>query len=277
MVEAYERHPVYSKQEKVRIDVLKRFGVYSTESNGHLSEYLPWYRKRPDEIARWIDMSEWIHGETGGYLRVCTEGRNWFEEEYPRFLGDAEKPIDPARRTTEHASYIIEALETGRVYRGHFNVKNKGLITNLPQDAIVETTGFVDRFGLNMAAGLTLPDPCAAPCIASINVQRMAVKAAVTGDVDLLKLAVLNDPLVGAVCTPDEVWQMVDELLVAQARWLPQYAPAIEGAKARLTKKRIPTRDWQGAARLPVRSIEEMRAARNSDKGGVSPEQQVVA
>ena len=86
LVEAFERHPVYSKQEKVRIDVLKRFGVYSTESNGHLSEYLPWYRKRPDEIARWIDMSNWIHGETGGYLRVCTEGRNWFEQEFPSFL-----------------------------------------------------------------------------------------------------------------------------------------------------------------------------------------------
>ncbi|TIT26380.1 MAG: alpha-glucosidase/alpha-galactosidase, partial [Mesorhizobium sp.] len=55
LVAAFEAHPVYSKQEKLRIDVLKRFGVYSTESNGHLSEYLPWYRKRPDEITRWID------------------------------------------------------------------------------------------------------------------------------------------------------------------------------------------------------------------------------
>ncbi|MBS1168649.1 MAG: agaL1, partial [Proteobacteria bacterium] len=64
---AFEAHPVFSKQEKVRIDVLKRFGVYSTESNGHLSEYLPWYRKRPGEIMNWIDMSDWIHGETGGY------------------------------------------------------------------------------------------------------------------------------------------------------------------------------------------------------------------
>ncbi|MDQ0467333.1 alpha-glucosidase/alpha-galactosidase [Labrys wisconsinensis] len=277
LVAAYERHPVLSRQEKVRIDVLKRFGVYSTESNGHLSEYLPWYRKRPEEIGRWIDMSEWIHGETGGYLRVCTEGRNWFEEEFPRFLADADKAIDPGRRTTEHASYIIEALETGRVYRGHFNVRNRGLITNLPADAIVESTGFVDRFGLNMVAGLTLPEACAAPCIASINVQRMAVKAAVTGDVDLLKLAVLNDPLVGAVCTPDEVWQMVDELLVAQARWLPQYAHAVAGAEARLAGSKVPKRDWQGAARLPVRSIEELRRERARREGGVSPDQQVVA
>jgi alpha-galactosidase len=277
LLEAYERHPVYSRQEKVRIDVLRRFGVYSTESNGHLSEYLPWYRKRPEEIARWIDMSEWIHGETGGYLRVCTEGRNWFEEEFPRFLAEADKPVDPSRRTTEHASYIIEALETGRVYRGHFNVRNRGLITNLPTDAIVESTGFVDRFGLNMVAGLTLPDACAAPCIASINVQRMAVKAAMTGDVDLLKLAMLHDPLVGAVCTPEEVWQMADEMLVAQAKWLPQYAHAIDGAKARLAKARVPKRDWQGAARLPVRSIDELRAERIRKEGGVSPDQQVVA
>ncbi|MBP0583327.1 alpha-glucosidase/alpha-galactosidase [Labrys sp. LIt4] len=277
LLEAYERHPVYSKQERVRIDVLRRFGLYSTESNGHLSEYLPWYRKRPEEIERWIDLSEWIHGETGGYLRVCTEGRNWFEEEFPRLLADAGKPIDPGRRTSEHASYIIEALETGRVYRGHFNVRNRGLITNLPADAIVESTGFVDRFGLNMVAGLTLPDACAAPCIASINVQRLSVKAAVTGDVDLLKLAMLHDPLVGAVCTPEEVWQMTDEMLVAQAKWLPQFAHAIEDAKARLAKSRIPKRDWQGAARLPVRSVEELRTERARKEGGLSPDQQVVA
>ena len=82
--------------------------------NGHLSEYLPWYRKRPEEIARWIDMSNWIHGETGGYLRHSTETRNWFETDFPRLLEEAGQPIDPEARTTEHASYILEALETGR-------------------------------------------------------------------------------------------------------------------------------------------------------------------
>jgi hypothetical protein len=69
----------YSKTEKVRVEVLRRFGDYCTESNGHLSEYLPRYRKRTKEIPEWIDLSSWINGETGGYLRICTEGRNWFE------------------------------------------------------------------------------------------------------------------------------------------------------------------------------------------------------
>lgn len=264
LVAAFERHPVIGQQEKVRIDVLKRFGVYSTESNGHLSEYLPWYRKRPDEIVKWIDMSDWIHGETGGYLRFTTENRNWFETEFPTVLERAKRPLSGYKRSSEHASYILEAIETGRVYRGHFNQKNNGVITNLPSDAIIESPGFVDRFGINMAAGITLPEAAAATCTASINVQRMSVHAAVTGDVDLLKQAMLHDPLVGAICTPEEVWQMVDEMLVAQAAWLPQYADAVPAARERLKTSTVKTRDWQGSARREVRSIEELRAVKQA-------------
>jgi alpha-galactosidase len=256
LLAAFERHPVYSHQEKVRIDVLRRFGFYSTESNGHLSEYLPWYRKRPEEIGRWIDMSDWIHGETGGYLRHCAERNATYEAEFSRILEEAGELIDPAARSREHASYILEAIETGRTYRGHFNVRNNGIITNLPADAIVESPGFVDGFGLNMAAGITLPEACAATCIASINVQRMAVHAAMTGDVDLLKLAVLHDPLVGAISTPEEVWQMVDEMLVAQAKWLPQYAASVPEARERLGRMTVKTKEWQGAARRAVRVLE---------------------
>ncbi len=80
-----------------------------------------------------------------------------------------------------------------------------------------------------------------------------------SGDIDTLKLAVLHDPLVGAVCTPDEVWQMVDEMVVAQAQWLPQYADAVPAAKARLAKSTVKTSDWEGAARKSVRSVEELR------------------
>lgn len=259
LLAGFEKHPAYSKQEKVRIDVLKRFGYYSTESNGHLSEYLPWYRKRPDEIEKWIDLSDWIHGETGGYLRYSTERRNWFETDFPNFLEAAGKPLSEHKRTTEHASYILEALETGRTYRGHFNVPNNGIITNLPDDAIIESPGFVDRFGINMIEGIELPIQCAATCSASISVQRMSVEAAVTGDIDMLKLSVLHDPLVGAICTPEEVWQMVDEMVVAQAEWLPQYAEAIPGAKERLAKGTVKTREWEGAARLKTRSVAELR------------------
>ena len=112
---------------------------------------------------------------------------------------------------------------------------------------------------------LTLPEACAATCIASINVQRMAVHAAIDGDVELLKLAVLHDPLTGAICSPEEVWQMVDEMLVAQAEWLPQYADAIPAAKQRLARATVATRNWSGAARRAVRPIEDVRREKEAE------------
>lgn len=223
LLKAFEKHPVHSKTEKVRIDVLRRFGYYSTESNGHLSEYLPWYRKRRNQIKKWIDMRNWIHGETGGYLRVCSEKRNWFATDFPRWLNEDSPVIDSTLRSNEHGSRIIEAIETGRTYRGHFNVKNNNCISNLPSDCIVEVPGYVDRTGIHIPYIGPLPMACAATVSASIHVQRMAMEAAVAGDVTLLKQAMLHDPLTAAVCTTQEVWDLADEMLAAQAKWLPQY------------------------------------------------------
>ena len=259
LIKALEAHSYYGKAEKVRIDMLKRFGCLSTESNGHLSEYVPWYRKRTNQIRKWIDLSSWINGETGGYLRICKEGRNWFKTDFPNWLKEPPLEYGPDKRGGEHGSYIVESIATGRVYRGYFNVRNNGAITNLPADAIVEVPGYVDRNGLSIPIVGDLPLGCAAVCNASISVQRMAVQAAVHGDDELLRQAMMMDPLVGAICNPPEIWQMVDELLVAQARWLPQYKKAIAAAKRRLAKGNlIKTKKTQGAARLKTRSTAEM-------------------
>ncbi|MCC6729199.1 MAG: alpha-glucosidase/alpha-galactosidase [Chthonomonadales bacterium] len=265
LLEAFERHPEYSRTERVRIDMLRRFGYYSTESNGHLSEYVPWYRKRADEIRDWIDLGSWINGETGGYLRVCVEGRNWFEHDFPNWMQAPPAEYRPDNRGHEHGSYIIEAMETGRVYRGHFNVANRGCITNLPPDAVVEVPGYVDANGMSIPIVGDLPLGCAAVCNASISVQRLAVEAAVHGDDTLLRQAMMMDPLTGAVCDPPEIWQMVDEMLVAQGRWLPRYGRAVEAAKARLRAGNLlATRDHRGAARLHTRSVDEMQADREA-------------
>ncbi len=260
LLAGYQKHPKFSKTEKCRLDVLKRIGYYSTESNGHLSEYLPWYRKRPKQISKWIDDSSWIHGETGGYLRVCEEGRNWFETDFPRWLEADDPPITPDVRSSERGSYVIEALETGRPYRTYMNLRNDDCITNLPGDCIVEVPVYVDGLGVHVPKVGELPMACAASCSASVHVQRMAKEAGVRGDVTLLKQAMLHDPLVGAVCDPDEVWQMTDQMLVAQAEWLPQYAGAISAAKRRLTTAGGPRKiNNRGAARKAVKSLDELR------------------
>lgn len=268
LLEAFEDNPEFSRTEKVRIDMLRRFGYYSTESNGHLSEYVPWYRKHEEEIKDWIDLGCWINGETGGYLRVCTEGRNWFEVDFPNWMMEPAREYTPEKRGHEHASYILEGLETGRIYRGHFNVVNNGCITNLPDDAIVEVPGYADYNGINIPKVGDLPLGCAAVCNASVSVQRMAVEAAVRGDDLLLRQAMMMDPLVGAVCNPPEIWQMADEMLVAQEQWLPQYGKAIAEAKKRLASgKLIKTRDsYEGAARLKTKTIEEMAQDKEAAK-----------
>ena len=267
LLPGFEAHEKFS-EEKVRIDILKRFGYYSTESNGHLSEYVAWYRKRPDEIKDWINLDNWINGETGGYLRVTREERNWFDTDYPKILQEPPKKLDGSERGNEHCSYIMESLETGRKYRGHFNMMNEGCITNLPYESVVEVPCYVDGNGISVPKIGDLPLGCAAVCSQSIWVQKLAVEAAVAGDAKLLKQAALMDPLTGAVCNPPEVWQMIDEMLGAEEEWLPQYAEAIAKAKENLAKgDLIPTNEnYHGAVRLREKTPEEVAAERAARK-----------
>ncbi|MDR2525620.1 MAG: alpha-glucosidase/alpha-galactosidase [Oscillospiraceae bacterium] len=263
---AFEADADMSKWEKCRIDVLRNFGYYSTESNGHLSEYLMWYRKRPSDLQTWMHLDRWSGGETGGYLRCCREGRNWFESDFPNWMQEKPRVFAQEKRSQEHGSYILEGLETGRVYRGHFNVMNNGCITNLPEECVVEVPGYVDGNGISIPQVGELPLGCAAVCSQSAWVQRLAVEAAVAGDIDLLRQAMLMDPLTGAVCNPPEIRQMVDEMLVAQAEWLPQYGEAIVQAKERLAAGGlIPHRDYQGV-RVHTKTVEEMQAQREENR-----------
>ena len=110
------------------------------------------------------------------------------------------------------------------------------------------------------------------------------MEAAVHGDVTLLKQAMLHDPLIGAVCNPEEVWQLTDEMLIAQAEWLPQYAAEIPAAQARLDRHRqagtrVHLREgWQGAARLEVKTVAQLAedkaearaSAAAADKGNLT-------
>jgi alpha-galactosidase len=262
----FEVHKKFREEEKVRIDILKRFGYYSTESNGHLSEYVAWYRKRPQEIPKWINLDSWINGETGGYLRITREERDWFETDYPKILAEPPKKYDGTSRGREHCSYIIESLETGRKYRGHFNIMNEGCITNLPYESVVEVPCYVDGNGISVPKVGDLPLGCAAVCSQSIWVQRLAVEAAVSGDVKLLKQAALMDPLSGAVCNPPEIWQMIDEMLIAQEKWLPQYTKGIKTAKERVAQGNlIPTNEgYRGAVRQKIKTPREVAAERES-------------
>jgi alpha-galactosidase len=220
----FKNTPDLVASEPLRIDVMERFGYYSTESNGHLSEYLPWYRKGgKEQMARWMDYRVWSGGQTAGYLRVCREEHDVYRENYPKWLSGELDQIKLGERSHEHGSHIIEALETGRRYWGCFNVENTGLITNLPNGCTVELPCIVDSNVIQPTFVGDIPMQCAATCRASVSAQEMTVEAALTGNRNLAKLAVMHDPLTSAVLTPDEIWKMCDDMFAALAEWLPQF------------------------------------------------------
>jgi alpha-galactosidase len=224
---ALERKDILS-EEPVRGDLMLKLGYFVTESSGHASEYVPYFRKSrlmvDEELAPrfknpdddWFDFAR-----TGGYLRHCQGRVAQAQQDYQELIdgvGDL-----ATQRTREYGSYIIEAMETHQPTRINGNVPNRGLITNLPQGCCVEVPCLVDGNGVQGVPVGDLPTQLAALNRNSINVQELAVEASLTGDRDAVHYAVMMDPLTAAVCTMPEIHAMVDEMLERQARWLPQF------------------------------------------------------
>ncbi len=225
--EAIENPEIYGT-EPVRIDLMKYFGYFVTESSGHASEYVPYFRKTPrmveEELAprftnpddHWFDFSR-----TGGYLRHCQQTALAMEREFKDVLDSVAHLSD--RRSHEYGSAIIEAMETNLPAKVNGNVPNYGLITNLPEGCTVEVPCLVDAGGIQPTVVGDLPPQLAALNRTNINVQELIVEAALTGDTEAVHHAVMLDPLTGAVCTLPQIHAMVTEMLQAQKQWLPQF------------------------------------------------------
>ncbi len=225
--QAIQRPEVYA-QDPVRIELMEYFGYFVTESSGHASEYLPYFRKsaqmvNEELVPRFKDeVNDWCgFGQTGGYLRHCIRRFAESQQEYQKLLADVQDP--PAERTHEYGSYIIEAIETNQPFLINGNVPNYGLIDNLPQGCCVEVPCLVDGNGVQPTAVGALPTQLAALMRTNVNVQELMVEAALTGNRDMVYYAVSLDPLTAAVCSLPEIHSMVDDMLAAQAKWLPQF------------------------------------------------------
>ena len=214
--ERFER-PEYYAGEKVRGEVLRHFGYMMTESTGHLSEYLPWFRSSERALKTYCDEPA-FGGESGAALKF---NRHVQQKYGDRILSD-ESTAMPAR-SAEYCSYILEALATGVPFRFNGNARNEGSIANLPEDCCTEVPTFADGAGLHRAVVGPLPSALAALNHSNITVQRLAVEAARTGDPELLMQACALDPLTGACLTLAEARAMATELLEAQRPWLPQF------------------------------------------------------
>jgi len=210
--EAMEKPEVY-KQNKVRFEIMRRFGYFVTESSEHLAEYVPWFLKSDAEIARLdIPIRE--------YIRRCERLLGRYEEN--KRLADGEGEFELGEQSREYGCYIIHSMETNTSRVIHGNVENRGLITNLPEGCCVEVPCLVDSGGVQPTRVGDLPPELAAISRLSVNVQELAVAAAVEGRRDHVYQAVLLDPHASSVLTMDETVKLCDEMLEAHKEYLPE-------------------------------------------------------
>jgi alpha-galactosidase len=210
--------PEYYINEKVRGEVMRHFGYFMTESTGHLSEYLPWFRKNRKALGLYCDEPA-FGGESGAYYRYSKAVMAKFEKVDPLSIETA--ALGP--RSAEYCSHIMEAIETGRVFRFNGNVRNDGYIDNLPSGCCVEVPVYADGLGLHPVCVGALPSQLAALNMTNVLVQGLTVEASLTGAPELVMQAVALDPLTAAVLTLKEIRDMTAEMLEAERSWLPQF------------------------------------------------------
>jgi len=211
--ETYER-------DTVRFEILRHFDAFVTESSHHMSEYVPYFRTEDATI-------EAMTGEEfAGRMETATYLAGWKERSAERDAGDVD--LDDydlsIERSEEYGSRVIHAIEADDRERLNLNVpRNDGLIGNLADDACVEVPCLVDGTGVRPCRVGELPPRLAALNRSNVAVQRLAVEAGLTGDRDRLKQAIKLDPLTAASCTLGEIDEMVEELLAANADYLPMF------------------------------------------------------
>ncbi len=201
--------------DMVRLEIMKRFGYYVTESSEHNAEYMPFFikDKYPELIDRFnIPLDE--------YPRRCVSQIERWEKQRDELTRD---PHLTHTRSNEYASRIMEAMEINVPYKFGGNVLKTGLITNLPRNACVEVACIADASGVTPTFVGDLQEQCAAMNRTNINVQLLAIQAAVTLKKDYIYQAAMMDPHCQSELSIDDIVAMCDDLIQAHQGWLPEY------------------------------------------------------
>jgi len=219
--EAVKKPEIYN-EEIVRNEMFLHLDYYVTESSGHNSEYVPWFRKRPDLIEKYCNRgTSWNPGvyAFGRDRHLGREAtwkqtiREWLESEDVDF-----------ERGNEYAAWIFNAcFGDYEMFEFNGNIRNTGLITNLPDGCCVEVPVVASRAGLKSVYVGALPDHLAVINNVSAGCEELAVRGAIEGDRRKIFHSICMDPLTSAVCSLEEIQTMVDEMFARNRAWLPQF------------------------------------------------------
>jgi alpha-galactosidase len=202
--------------DKVRMDYIKNFGYYCTESSEHNAEYNMFYIK-----SKYPELIEKYNIPLDEYPRRCIEQIDRWKKDYAEMI---EKGVKEHERSNEYASRIMEAIVTAGQYEIGGNVLNTGgLISNLPENACVEVPCLVNGYGVHPCRVGALPVQCAAMNMTNINVQLLTIEAAVTLKKEHIYQAAMLEPHTGSELDIDTIKKMVDDLIEAHGDFLPKY------------------------------------------------------
>lgn len=203
--------------DKVRFEMMMRFGYYGGESSEHMAEYVPYFIRNTHE-----ELIDRFSVPIDEYIRRCIQQNESWDAMAAKLV-DRDEPIGELRRSSEYGSLIIHSCETGQPRVIYGNILNQGHITNLPQGACVEVPCLVDRNGVQGVVVGELPAQCAALTMTNVNVHLLTQKASVTRKLEDVYHAAYLDPLTVTNLSLDEIKAMVDDLIAAHGDWLPKF------------------------------------------------------
>lgn len=212
--------PEVFAQDAVRFELMKHFGYFPTESSRHDSEYVPYFRKNPNLMAKFgLEIKE--------VSDTTTRIREWMKD--TGVEDDQDAPVGQLRRSREYTTGIMEAILTDEPFRFNGNVMNTGLIDNLPEGCCVEVPCMVDAQGVYPCWVGALPPQLAAIDRSNVAVQELAVKAVMEKDREAAFHACALDPLAASILPLDQIRSMFEELWEAEKELLLWFDPSHTG------------------------------------------------
>ncbi len=203
----------FVQRHVLKLTLLEKWGAIPAAGDRHVAEFVPWVLT---EASGW-----------GADYNIELTSIARREEHQQGYIADVDAWLDDTKElqtwpSGELPALVIDSLVTGTPRQLPVNIPNAGQVPDVPADAMVESICTIDEEGVRGRDVAPLPPFYAELVRRHVAVNELTVAAALEGDRSLADAAFFLDPLAGRGDL-HRTEEMVDELLAATARWLPQF------------------------------------------------------